>query len=114
MVTIKTLRPLTRSSIRTVIIAQVLLLTRTINLVFITIHRVVGDLVELMEHKMLSKIVNPDAPGHDKKLKIIGRRNQAFKTPQGEFIVPETLENHYISSPFIFMIYVHAERIKDH
>lgn len=70
--------------------------------------------MELIDHVMLSKIVNPSAPGHSKKLKIIGRRNQSFKTPQGEFLVPEALENHYLTSPYVALIFVHAESLRDH
>lgn len=74
----------------------------------------VGDLVELTPYKSLAQILLPDQEGHDVKVKIIGRRNAALKLPQGEFVVPETLEQRYLTSPYLESIFIHADRLKDH
>lgn len=45
-------------------------------------------------------------------LKIIDRRKHIFKLSQGEYIVPEKIENIYIRSSFIEQIFVHGESLK--
>ncbi|XP_044252556.1 long-chain-fatty-acid--CoA ligase 5 isoform X2 [Tribolium madens] len=45
-------------------------------------------------------------------LKIIDRRKHIFKLSQGEYIVPEKIENIYIRSQYVSQVYVHGESLK--
>jgi len=45
-------------------------------------------------------------------LKIIDRKKHIFKLSQGEYIVPEKIENIYIRSPYVEQIFVHGESLK--
>lgn len=45
-------------------------------------------------------------------LKIIDRRKHIFKLSQGEYIVPEKIENIYIRSQYIEQVYVYGESLK--
>ncbi|XP_063537211.1 long-chain-fatty-acid--CoA ligase 5 isoform X1 [Cydia strobilella] len=45
-------------------------------------------------------------------LKIIDRRKHIFKLSQGEYIVPEKIENIYIRSQYVEQIFVHGESLK--
>jgi long-chain acyl-CoA synthetase len=45
-------------------------------------------------------------------LKIIDRRKHIFKLSQGEYIVPEKIENIYIRSQYVSQLYVHGESLK--
>lgn len=61
-----------------------------------------GDLVEI-------KVLN----SKDSRVILIGRKNQTLKTAQGEFVIPEDIEQRLLSSPYIERIYVHADRLKE-
>lgn len=45
-------------------------------------------------------------------LKVIDRRKHIFKLSQGEYIVPEKIENIYMRSQYIEQIYVYGESLK--
>lgn len=45
-------------------------------------------------------------------LKIIDRRKHIFKLSQGEYIVPEKIENIYIRSQYVQQVFVHGESLK--
>lgn len=45
-------------------------------------------------------------------LKIIDRRKHIFKLSQGEYIVPEKIENIYIRSQYVEQVFVHGESLK--
>lgn len=45
-------------------------------------------------------------------LKIIDRKKHIFKLSQGEYIVPEKIENVYIRSQYIEQVFVHGESLK--
>nr|XP_023020932.1 long-chain-fatty-acid--CoA ligase 5 isoform X2 [Leptinotarsa decemlineata] len=45
-------------------------------------------------------------------LKIIDRRKHIFKLSQGEYIVPEKIENIYIRSQYVSQVFVHGESLK--
>ncbi|ENN77865.1 hypothetical protein YQE_05543, partial [Dendroctonus ponderosae] len=45
-------------------------------------------------------------------LKIIDRRKHIFKLSQGEYIVPEKIENIYIRSQYVAQVFVHGESLK--
>lgn len=45
-------------------------------------------------------------------LKIIDRRKHIFKLSQGEYIVPEKIENIYTRSQYIEQVFVHGESLK--
>lgn len=45
-------------------------------------------------------------------LKIIDRKKHIFKLSQGEYIVPEKIENIYIKSQFVEQVFVHGESLK--
>lgn len=45
-------------------------------------------------------------------LKIIDRRKHIFKLSQGEYIVPEKIENIYINSQFVEQVFVYGESLK--
>lgn len=45
-------------------------------------------------------------------LKIIDRKKHIFKLSQGEYIVPEKIENIYIRSPYVEQVFVHGESLK--
>uniref|UniRef100_A0A1B6CV09 Long-chain-fatty-acid--CoA ligase n=1 Tax=Clastoptera arizonana TaxID=38151 RepID=A0A1B6CV09_9HEMI len=45
-------------------------------------------------------------------LKIIDRKKHIFKLSQGEYIVPEKIENVYIRSQYVHQVYVHGESLK--
>lgn len=45
-------------------------------------------------------------------LKIIDRKKHIFKLSQGEYIVPEKIENAYIKSPYVEQVFVHGESLK--
>ena len=42
------------------------------------------------------------------RLKILGRLQSMFKIPQGEFIIPEKIENIYLRCPLINQIFVYG------
>jgi long-chain acyl-CoA synthetase len=45
-------------------------------------------------------------------LRIIDRKKHIFKLSQGEYIVPEKIENIYIRSKFVEQVFVHGESLK--
>lgn len=45
-------------------------------------------------------------------LKIIDRKKHIFKLSQGEYIVPEKIENIYIRSQYVHQVYVYGESLK--
>lgn len=45
-------------------------------------------------------------------LKIIDRRKHIFKLSQGEYIVPEKIENIYIRSQYVEQVFVHGQSLK--
>uniref|UniRef100_A0A1Y1M6L4 Long-chain-fatty-acid--CoA ligase n=2 Tax=Photinus pyralis TaxID=7054 RepID=A0A1Y1M6L4_PHOPY len=45
-------------------------------------------------------------------LKIIDRRKHIFKLSQGEYIVPEKIENIYVRSHYVQQVFVHGESLK--
>lgn len=45
-------------------------------------------------------------------LKIIDRKKHIFKLSQGEYIVPEKIENIYIKSQYVEQVFVHGESLK--
>lgn len=45
-------------------------------------------------------------------LKIIDRKKHIFKLSQGEYIVPEKIENAYIKSQYVEQVFVHGESLK--
>ncbi|XP_011503341.1 PREDICTED: long-chain-fatty-acid--CoA ligase 5 isoform X2 [Ceratosolen solmsi marchali] len=45
-------------------------------------------------------------------LKIIDRKKHIFKLSQGEYIVPEKIENIYIKSQYIYQVFVYGESLK--
>ncbi|XP_014251042.1 long-chain-fatty-acid--CoA ligase 5 isoform X2 [Cimex lectularius] len=45
-------------------------------------------------------------------LKIIDRKKHIFKLSQGEYIVPEKIENIYIRSQYVYQVFVHGESLK--
>lgn len=45
-------------------------------------------------------------------LKIIDRKKHIFKLSQGEYIVPEKIENIYIRSQYVQQVYVCGESLK--
>lgn len=45
------------------------------------------------------------------RLKLIDRRKNMFKLSQGEYVVPEKLENEYVKSPFITQIFVFGDSL---
>lgn len=45
-------------------------------------------------------------------LKIIDRKKHIFKLSQGEYIVPEKIENIYVRSEYIEQVFVHGESLK--
>ncbi|XP_066589517.1 long-chain-fatty-acid--CoA ligase 6 isoform X2 [Prorops nasuta] len=45
-------------------------------------------------------------------LKIIDRKKHTFKLSQGEYIVPEKIENIYIRSQYVAQVFVHGESLK--
>lgn len=45
-------------------------------------------------------------------MKIIDRKKHIFKLSQGEYIVPEKIENIYIKSQYIEQVFVHGESLK--
>ncbi|XP_018566336.1 long-chain-fatty-acid--CoA ligase 5 isoform X2 [Anoplophora glabripennis] len=45
-------------------------------------------------------------------LKIIDRKKHIFKLSQGEYIVPEKIENVYIRSQYVSQVFVHGESLK--
>lgn len=45
-------------------------------------------------------------------LKIIDRRKHIFKLSQGEYIIPEKIENIYIRSQYISQVFVYGESLK--
>jgi long-chain acyl-CoA synthetase len=45
-------------------------------------------------------------------LKIIDRKKHIFKLSQGEYIVPEKIENSYLKSQYIEQVFVHGESLK--
>ncbi|KYM86229.1 Long-chain-fatty-acid--CoA ligase 5 [Atta colombica] len=45
-------------------------------------------------------------------LKIIDRKKHIFKLSQGEYIVPEKIENIYIRSQYVQQVFVHGESLK--
>ncbi len=45
-------------------------------------------------------------------LKIIDRRKHIFKLSQGEYIVPEKIENIYIRSQYVEQVFVYGESLK--
>ncbi|KAL3273201.1 hypothetical protein HHI36_014657 [Cryptolaemus montrouzieri] len=45
-------------------------------------------------------------------LKIIDRKKHIFKLSQGEYIVPEKIENVYIRSQYVQQVFVHGESLK--
>ncbi|XP_054266091.1 long-chain-fatty-acid--CoA ligase 1 isoform X2 [Macrosteles quadrilineatus] len=45
-------------------------------------------------------------------LKIIDRKKHIFKLSQGEYIVPEKIENVYIRSQYVHQVFVHGESLK--
>ncbi|XP_016922108.1 long-chain-fatty-acid--CoA ligase 1 isoform X2 [Apis cerana] len=45
-------------------------------------------------------------------LKIIDRRKHTFKLSQGEYIVPEKIENIYLRSQYVHQVFVHGESLK--
>lgn len=51
-------------------------------------------------------------PFQNGTLKIIDRRKHIFKLSQGEYIVPEKIENIYIRSQYVEQVFVHGESLK--
>ncbi|KAL5282251.1 hypothetical protein ACFFRR_005444 [Megaselia abdita] len=49
---------------------------------------------------------------HNGTLKIIDRRKHIFKLSQGEYIVPEKIENIYITSKYVNQVFVYGESLK--
>lgn len=45
-------------------------------------------------------------------LRIIDRKKHIFKLSQGEYIVPEKIENIYIKSKYVEQVFVHGESLK--
>lgn len=45
-------------------------------------------------------------------LKIIDRKKHIFKLSQGEYIVPEKIENIYVNSQYVEQVFVHGESLK--
>ncbi|XP_014220347.1 long-chain-fatty-acid--CoA ligase 1 [Trichogramma pretiosum] len=45
-------------------------------------------------------------------LKIIDRKKHSFKLSQGEYILPEKIENTYLKSQYVHQIFVHGESLK--
>ncbi|XP_052890614.1 long-chain-fatty-acid--CoA ligase 1 isoform X1 [Anopheles moucheti] len=45
-------------------------------------------------------------------LKVIDRKKHIFKLSQGEYIVPEKIENAYIRSQYVEQVFVHGESLK--
>lgn len=45
-------------------------------------------------------------------LKIIDRRKHIFKLSQGEYIIPEKIENIYIRSQYVSQVFVYGESLK--
>ena len=45
-------------------------------------------------------------------LKIIDRKKHIFKLSQGEYIVPEKIENIYIRSQYVHQVFVYGESLK--
>lgn len=45
-------------------------------------------------------------------LKIIDRKKHIFKLSQGEYIVPEKIENIYVNSKYVEQVFVHGESLK--
>lgn len=45
-------------------------------------------------------------------LKIIDRKKHIFKLSQGEYIVPEKIENIYVRSEYVEQVFVHGESLK--
>lgn len=45
-------------------------------------------------------------------LKIIDRRKHIFKLSQGEYIVPEKIENIYCRSKYVYQVFVYGESLK--
>nr|XP_033328290.1 long-chain-fatty-acid--CoA ligase 1 isoform X3 [Megalopta genalis] len=45
-------------------------------------------------------------------LKIIDRKKHIFKLSQGEYIVPEKIENIYLRSQYVHQVFVHGESLK--
>jgi len=45
-------------------------------------------------------------------LRIIDRRKHIFKLSQGEYIVPEKIENIYTLSQYVNQVYVYGESLK--
>lgn len=45
-------------------------------------------------------------------LKIIDRKKHIFKLSQGEYIVPEKIENIYMRSQYVHQVFVHGESLK--
>lgn len=51
-------------------------------------------------------------PFQNGTLKIIDRKKHIFKLSQGEYIVPEKIENIYIRSQYIEQVFVYGESLK--
>lgn len=45
-------------------------------------------------------------------MKIIDRRKHIFKLSQGEYIVPEKIENIYLRSQYVHQVFVYGESLK--
>lgn len=45
-------------------------------------------------------------------LKIIDRKKHIFKLSQGEYIVPEKIENIYLRSQYVHQVFLHGESLK--
>lgn len=43
---------------------------------------------------------------------MIDRKKHIFKLSQGEYIVPEKIENAYIRSQYVEQVFVHGESLK--
>ncbi|KAJ8941580.1 hypothetical protein NQ314_010355, partial [Rhamnusium bicolor] len=55
---------------------------------------------------------DPEKTEENGTLKIIDRRKHIFKLSQGEYIVPEKIENIYIRSQYVSQVFVHGESLK--
>jgi len=58
------------------------------------------------------KIKFPSNSFQNGTLKIIDRKKHIFKLSQGEYIVPEKIENIYIRSQYVQQVFVHGESLK--
>ena len=48
------------------------------------------------------------------RLKIIDRKKNMFKLSQGEYVVPDRLENEFVKSPLIAQVFVYGDSLQNY